>query len=75
MVAQFLSTALPFPSVEVADEFLTAQSYLVIGAYPMMNLTQKQKEAMQAIGMETNPENYRRRLVNATELLLQGLTR
>jgi len=52
-VAQFLNTALPFPSVEVATEYLTAQSYLVIGAHPMMNLTQKQIEAMQTIGQET----------------------
>ena len=73
MVAQFLSTALPFPSIEAAAEFLTAQSYLVIGAYPMMNLTLKQKKAMQAIGMDTNPDFYREKLVHATDMLLQGL--
>jgi len=74
VVAQFLSTKLPFPSVEVAAEFLTTQSYLVIGAFPMMNLTSKQKEAMQSIGEETSPEYYRQRLVHATELLLVGMT-
>lgn len=73
MVAQFLSTILPFPSVEAAAEFLTAQSSLVIGGYPMMDLTPKQIEAMQIIGMETSPEYYRERLVRALELLLQGL--
>jgi AcrR family transcriptional regulator len=73
MVAQFLSTILPFPSVEAAAEFLTAQSSLVIGGYPMMDLTPKQVEAMQIIGMETSPEYYRERLVRALELLLQGL--
>lgn len=70
--AQFLSTKLPFPSVEAAAEYLSAQSYLAIGAFPMMNLTQKQKEAMQAIGEETSPEFYRERLVHASELLLKG---
>ena len=74
MVAQFLSTVLPFPSVETAAEFLTAQSSLAIGAYPMMDLTPKQIEAMDAIKMETSPEYYRERLVHAIELLLQGLT-
>jgi len=74
MVAQFISTKLPFPSVEAAAEFLSAQSYLAIGAYPMMNLTQKQKEAMQAIGEEINPEYYRERLVHAIEFLLEGMT-
>ena len=74
MVAQFLSTVLPFPSVETAAEFLTAQSSLAIGAYPMMDLTPKQIEAMDAINMETSPEYYRERLVHAIELLLQGLT-
>jgi len=73
MVAQFLSTKLPFPSVEAAGDFLTTQSYLAMGAYPMMNLTSKQKDAMQAIGMETSPEYYRQKLVHTSELLLQGL--
>ena len=74
MVAQFLSIALPFPSVEAAAEFISAQSSLAIGAYPMMDLTPKQIEAMQTIGMDTSPEYYRERLVHAIELLLQGLT-
>jgi len=71
-VAQFLNTKLPFPSVNAAAEFLSAQSYLAIGAFPMMNLTPKQKEAMQTIGENINPEYYRERLVHATELLLKG---
>jgi len=74
MVAQFLSTALPFSSVETAADFLTAQSSLAIGTYHMLDLTPKQKEAMQAIGMDTNPEYSRQKLVHAIELLLQGLT-
>ena len=74
VVAHFLSTVLPFPSVEAAAEFLTAQSSLVIGSYPMMDLTPKQLEAMRAIDMETSPEYYRERLVHAIELLLRGLT-
>jgi len=72
MVAQFLSTNLSFLSVEDAAEFLTALSSLVIGSYPMMDLTPKQLEAMDAIEMETSPEYYRERLAHATELLLRG---
>ncbi|HSM72843.1 MAG TPA: TetR family transcriptional regulator [Anaerolineales bacterium] len=74
VVAQFLSTKLPFPSVEAAAEFLSAQSYLAIGAFPMMNLTHKQKEAMLAAGEEIDPEYYRERLIHAIELLLKGFT-
>ena len=74
LVAQFLRTVLPFPSVEAAAEFLSAQSSLVIGSYPMMDLTPKQLEAMRAIDMETSPEYYRERLSHAIVLLLQGLT-
>jgi len=73
MVAHFLSTKLPFPSVEAAGDFLTTQSYMAMGAYPMMNLTFKQKEAMQAIGMDTSPDYYKQKLVHTIELLLQGL--
>jgi len=72
LVTQFLNTALPFPSFEDAAEFLTVQSYLAIGTFPMMNLTQKQKEAMQTIGEETDPGYYQEKLIHATELLLQG---
>jgi len=74
MVAQFLSTVLAFPSVEAAAEFVTTQSSLVIGGYPMMDLTPKQIEAMEAINMDTSPEYYRERLVHAIELLLRGFT-
>jgi len=74
MVAQFLIKALSFPSVEAAAEFISAQSSLAIGSYPMMDLTPKQIEAMETIGMDTSPEIYKDRLVHATELLLQGLT-
>jgi len=73
-VAQFLSTALPFPSIEAAAEFISAQSYLAIGSYPMMDLTPKQIEAMQSLEMDTSPDYYRERLVSATALLLRGLT-
>ena len=72
IVAQFLSAALPFPSIEAAAEFISTQSSLAIGSYPMMDLTPKQIEAMGVIEMDTSPELYRDRLVRATELLLQG---
>ena len=73
MAAQFLGKTIPFPSVEAAGDFLTTQSYLAMGAYPMMNLTSKQKEAMQAIGMDTNPDYYKQKLVHSIESLLEGL--
>jgi len=73
IVAQFLSTKLPFPSVEAAANFSSTQSYLAIGTFLMMKLTQKQQEAMLAIGEETDPEFYRQRLVHANEILLRGL--
>jgi hypothetical protein len=73
-IAQFLGTTLAFPSVEAAAEFVSAQSSLVLGAYPMIHLTPKQKEAMQAVGMDTSPEFYREKLVHSIELLLRGLT-
>jgi len=72
MVTHFLETVLPFPTIDTAAEFLTAQSYLVIGAYPILNLTQKQKDAMQAIGEETNPEYYKDMLTRSIEILLNG---
>ena len=74
MVAQYLNTTLPFPSVEAAAEFVSTQSYLTIGTYPMMDLTPKQTEAMRVISMDTGPEYYRESLVRATELLLRGFT-
>jgi AcrR family transcriptional regulator len=73
-VAKHLSTVLPFPSMEAAAEFVSTQSSLIIGAYPMLDLTAKQEEAMQAIGMDTSPGYYRKNLVHAIELLLRGLT-
>lgn len=71
-VAQFISTVLSFPSIESAAEFISTQSYLVIGTYPMMNLTQKQKQAMQAVGEETSPEYYKDVLIRSIEILLDG---
>ena len=73
MVAQFLSTVIPFSTSEASVEFVFTQSYLTIGAYPMLDLTSKQKQAMGAIGMETNPETFKGILIHATESLLRGL--
>ncbi len=74
-VAQFLSAALPFPSLAAASEFVFAQSSLMIGTCPMLHLTPKQVEAMRAIGMETTPEHYRDQMIHATQMLLQGSIR
>jgi hypothetical protein len=67
----FRSTVFPFPSVEAAVEFLSAQSSLAIGAYPMMDLTPRQKEA---VGVDTDPAFYMERLSHAIEFLLRKLT-
>lgn len=72
VIAQFLSRVLPFPSVDAASEFVSIQSSLIIGSYPMLDLTSKQKEAMQAVAMETDSAYYNKRLVHAVEWLLRG---
>lgn len=64
-----------FPSItpEQAMEFLYTSMSLIIGTYPLMELTSKQKEAMQMVGTAMPPEIVQQRLVNSTFLLLKGM--
>jgi len=68
-----LKKALPFPSLEAAMEFLYASISLAIGIYPLMNLSTKQKEAMDVVGEEMSPEMAMAMLENATLSLLKGI--
>lgn len=68
-----LTKALPFPNREAAVRFLIAQIALVIGAYPMWNVTTKQKIAMEAAGMETSSAYYRDICREGIQSLLLGI--
>ena len=70
-----VTKALPFPSPEATVEFLYASLALMNGTYPLMDLTDKQKEAMQIAGMDVSPlEETKSMLIRSTESLLRGLT-
>lgn len=68
--AGLLADLLPFSTEEEAVEFVFAQSWLAIGAYPMLALTPKQEDAMQIAGLSTDPGTYRNMLVHSVERLL-----
>lgn len=72
LVAEFLVDKLPFPSVTAARDFLFAQSFMAIGTYPMLELTQKQKEAMETVGMDTNPQYFKIIFTKSIHSLLLG---
>jgi AcrR family transcriptional regulator len=71
-VAIHLSKVFPFESVEKAAEYLTAQTSLIIGIYPSLHMTDKQKAAIEAIGLDHDPDHYSGILLEATEILLEG---
>lgn len=73
MVAEFLSKALPFPSIEAATNFLLVQLSLSIGAYPMIDLTEKQRIAMNNVGMVSDPQYFKDIFISAITYMLEGL--
>jgi TetR/AcrR family transcriptional regulator len=73
LVAEFLVRKLPFPSIESATEFLFAQSFMAIGTYPMLELTPKQKQAMETVGMDTSPQYFKRIFTRSIHALLKGV--
>jgi AcrR family transcriptional regulator len=75
IVAEKLAKVLPFTSFEAIGEFLNTQTSLTLGSYPMIDLAPKQKEAMEAVGMDTDPGIYKSMLIHATESLLQVLVK
>lgn len=73
LVAEFLVNKLPFPSVVAARDFLFAQFFMAIGTYPMLELSPKQKEAMETAGMDTNPEYFKIIFTKSIHSLLMGV--
>jgi hypothetical protein len=74
VLAERLSRILPFKTADAAVEFMVVQVSLAGGMYPMLNLTPKQEEAMDIVGMISDPDYYREMLCGSTESLLRGLT-
>lgn len=68
--AEFLVAQGYFYSNASAAEFLFAQTALAIGAYPMLELTPKQQQAMQHLGMSAPPNHFKSVLTNAIMRLL-----
>jgi AcrR family transcriptional regulator len=71
---EVISKILPFMIADKAMEFMYASLSLVTGVYPLMDLTPKQKEAMQIVGMEMSPEMVVSMLESSTLSLLKGLS-
>lgn len=71
-LAGFLAQTVGFRSPEAASEFLLAQTFLLIGACPLMALTPKQLQAMSAAGMSTDLGNTQVTLAHSLELLISG---
>ena len=57
-MAKDLTTILPFQNEQAAFRFLFAQLAVIIGAFPMWNLTENQLEAMKIVGMDPTPNFY-----------------
>jgi hypothetical protein len=74
LIAEVLMAIMPFFTLETTIEFLFAQLALAIGMYPMFNLTRAQKEAMDAVGMTSDPQFFKSIYSNSIESLIQGLS-
>jgi AcrR family transcriptional regulator len=72
LVAEFLSNILPFSSTQNAAEFLQMQTSLTIGAYPLIDLTPKQKTAMDNVGMISDAAYAKELLIKSIAYLLEG---
>ncbi|OHD08578.1 MAG: hypothetical protein A2086_13045 [Spirochaetes bacterium GWD1_27_9] len=64
-----------FPSVSLDDgtEFSFSLFALSIGIYPMLNLTENQKKAMELTGMNSDYQYYKNIYIKSIESLLQPL--
>ena len=69
MMVSFLPALTP----EKASEFLQASLSLSIGIHPLMDLTEKQKEAMTKVGMPYSAAQYQAVWEHSIESLLRGL--
>ena len=73
LIGEKLGRVYAFATPEAVSEFISVQTALAIGAFPMINLTEKQKEAMQQAGMPMDEAYFRGVLQHAVEMLLLGL--
>ena len=73
LLAEPLMGALPLFTMETLYEFLFAQLAMAIGTYPMLNLTEAQKEAMDTVGMNSDPQFYKTIYSNSIESLIEGV--
>ena len=71
VLTESLIQSFPFLTPDTAFEFLFAQLSLAIGAYPMMDLTEKQRDAMCAVGLDTDPNRYRTMMCRSVASLLR----
>jgi len=75
LLAEVLMDILPSFTMETMYEFLFSQLALSIGTCPMLNLTEVQKEAMDTVGMVSDPQFYKTIYSNSVEYLIQGLSK
>jgi AcrR family transcriptional regulator len=75
LLSKTLMNALPFSGPETLYEFLFAQLAMAIGTYPMLNLTHSQKQAMETVGMTTDPQFYGDIYARSIESLIDGLSK
>ena len=73
LLAEVLIKILPSFTMETVYEFLITQMALSIGTYPMLNLTGAQKEAMNTVGMVSDPQFFKTIYSNSVEYLIEGL--
>ena len=74
-LAEPLIGVLPAFTMEALYEFLFAQLAMAIGTYPMLNLTDSQKEAMETVGMNTDPQFYEAIYCHSIKSLIAGLAK
>jgi hypothetical protein len=72
LIAEVLMDILPSITQETMYQFLFAQLAMAIGTYPMLNLTEAQKEAMDTVGMISDPQFFRTIYSRSIEYLIQG---
>ena len=73
LIEEVLMDIMPSFTLETMYEFLFSQLALAIGTYPMLNLTEAQKEAMDTVGMISDLQFYKTVYSNSIEYLIQGL--
>lgn len=75
LIAEVLIALMPSFNLKTMYEFLFAQLALAIGTYPMLNLTEAQKEAMDTVGMASDPQFFKTIYSHSIECLIQGFSK